>query len=516
MMSRAAMNALLVIAQAAGAHLLPSVDRLAGALLAAVWEGAVLAGAVALALRLVPGLSPALRARLWLAVLAVLVVLPALSFVLPPAVAHPAGLVAVHPLQVRAVWSLWLVCAWAVLSLARAVKLAAGAQRLRRIVRAATPVDPGAENDVLLRNGGQRVELCLSAETGRPSVVGFSRPRILLPPALYHALSPDELRQVLLHEMEHLRRHDDWTNLAQKLALVLLPLDPALFWVERRLCAERELACDDGVLRTTVAHKAYAACLVSLAEHAMLQRGAALALGAWERQSELARRVRRILRRPEPALRPAAARLAVGGVLGGLLAGGALLASSPQLIRFAPDPTVTMASTELPEHEAGMVGDRLTGPGLVTSRQVKMQPVAAQETGGQNHVTLASATLPLRPGARDGHLVVALRSGTTLPATNPVRRVIAMQAGLPRQVSSLRQVGMPQTVSSLRQIGSPRKVSYRAHAAQPRMVLLTAWPPAEQVLTLRVNTNVFDAGGDEFSPSYAAVPMQGGWLLVQL
>ena len=59
-----------------------------------------------------------------------------------------------------------------------------------------------------------------------------------------------------MHEMEHLRRGDDWTNLLQKAGLVFFPLNPASFWVERRLCAERELACDDCVLRSSGARKA--------------------------------------------------------------------------------------------------------------------------------------------------------------------------------------------------------------------------------------------------------------------
>ena len=49
----------------------------------------------------------------------------------------------------------------------------------------------------------------------------------------------------MLHEAGHLRRRDDWMNLLQKVGLVLLPLNPVLMWIERRLCLERELACDE-------------------------------------------------------------------------------------------------------------------------------------------------------------------------------------------------------------------------------------------------------------------------------
>ncbi len=446
--------------------LLPATDRVAGVLIAAVWQGSALVAAVALCLRLLPRLSPAVRTRLWLGVLLLLVLLP-MVLLLPT---HGEARTAAAPVHLRATWSLWLVAAWAVLSMARAVKLLASAWRLRRIALAARPVDlpsgMGPEFGAMLWRGRQAVELCLSAEVGRPSVVGFARPRILLPPELYAALSAHELRQVVLHEMEHLRRHDDWTNLLQKLALVALPLHPALFWVERRLCLERELACDDGVLRATAARKAYAACLVSLAEHSILRRGTTLALGAWERQSELVRRVHRILRRPEATVRPAVARVTAVAVLGGVLAGGGLLAGSPQLVSFVPGPEVAQAE---PAHM----------PGMVRAATPAMLPVVgrvAQAAGGGHLTLVAAARMPASAGAE--------RRAVSRPAV----REGAAGRGEPAMRRVIRHVDRP----------------------APRWMVLTSWEGAVRVpvLTLAVD--------DDILPTYAAVPMRGGWLFVQL
>jgi BlaR1 peptidase M56 len=135
--------------------------------------------------------------------------------------------------------------------------------------------------------------------------------------------------------MEHLRRGDDWTNLLQKLALVVFPLNPALVWVERRLCAERELACDDRVLSASGGRKAYAVCLTHLAEYRMLRRGVSLALGAWERQSELVRRVHRILRRPSETMSGRRTLALTSGLIAVVAACGLGLARSPQLVGFA-------------------------------------------------------------------------------------------------------------------------------------------------------------------------------------
>jgi hypothetical protein len=69
------------------------------------------------------------------------------------------------------------------------------------------------------------------------------------------------------------------------------------FVLDRRasVCAERELACDDRVLQSSCTRKAYAMCLTRLAEDSVLRRKLTLALGAWERRSELVSRVQRLL-----------------------------------------------------------------------------------------------------------------------------------------------------------------------------------------------------------------------------
>ncbi|MFZ0395500.1 MAG: M56 family metallopeptidase, partial [Terracidiphilus sp.] len=256
----------------------------ASALLAAVWEGSLLAALVWLALRLLPRLSPSARSVVWLNVF----ILMALLHLVPlftGAVAASQPLAA-HALRLDPRWSLALAAVWLVFSLFRAGQLAAGALHLRRLGRRAQPLPVAAEIARLLQNHGRPVELCSCADVTRPSVLGFFRPRILIPPGLVERLSPVELKQVVLHEMEHLRRGDDWANLIQKLALVLFPLNPALAWVERRLCAERELACDDRVLDAGSGRKAYALCLARLAEHSLVRRGFGLVLGAWEHRPE--------------------------------------------------------------------------------------------------------------------------------------------------------------------------------------------------------------------------------------
>ena len=266
-----------------------------GSLIAAVWQGILLAVAAGSGSPAVPKTPAAVRFAVWFGVFLVVTGLPVIAL-WPHARAgvQASGHGAWLTLDIR--WSLVIAAVWAVASLVRAGTLVVAAFRVRALWRRATPVEVDAEEPL---KGRGEAELCVSDEVDRPTVIGFFAPKILIPGWLLEKLTPAELEQIVLHEAGHLGRADDWMNLLQKIALVIFPLNPALAWVERRLCFERELACDERVLRETGAPKAYAACLATLAEYRLGRRGVALALGALGRESELARRVGRILRRGE-------------------------------------------------------------------------------------------------------------------------------------------------------------------------------------------------------------------------
>ena len=217
------------------------------ALASAVWEGAVLAACVYFCLQMFPTLSAAARSVVWLNVFVLLVLLQFVPAMGPQVSAGNALRPA--PFELDLGWSFAIAGAWGILSLLRAVQLIWSAIRSSGLAQRATAIDAGdallallevrAAGPKLSRSGkiSRVAELCLSDEVERPSVFGFFHPRILLPAALMERLTPQELEQVVVHEMEHLRRSDDWTNLFQKIALMVFPLNPALLWVERRLCA---------------------------------------------------------------------------------------------------------------------------------------------------------------------------------------------------------------------------------------------------------------------------------------
>ena len=272
--------------------LLMASERGALALLASVWHGLIVLAVVAVALRFLPRLAAATRSLVWTAALMVVVALPFLP-------AHAGAAATGEGLRLAPWWSLAVAGVWAAMSLVRAAQLLMSGRRLRKIWAEAQAVAGSETLRVKTTIGMRTAVLCVSDEIARPIVIGFFAPKILIPADLYGQLSAGEVDQIVLHEMEHLRRGDDWRNLLQKVAVMLFPLNPALLWIERRLCFERELACDESVLAQTNAPRSYAACLVHLAEAHRLGRQVSLALGAWEQRSELGRRVHGILLQPE-------------------------------------------------------------------------------------------------------------------------------------------------------------------------------------------------------------------------
>ena len=84
-----------------------------------------------------------------------------------------------------------------------------------------------------------------SALVDVPTVVGWLRPAILLPIAALASLSPAQVEAILAHELAHIRRHDYAVNVLQTIAETLLFYHPAVWWISKRIRAEREHCCDD-------------------------------------------------------------------------------------------------------------------------------------------------------------------------------------------------------------------------------------------------------------------------------
>jgi beta-lactamase regulating signal transducer with metallopeptidase domain len=227
---------------------------------------------------------------------------------------------------------------WMLLSLVMLSRLAFGFRKLQGLKADARPAPPEWQMQLArLRrtNGiGRQTQVLISSGIAAPMSLGFIHPAILVPRTLLDTLSNAELEHVVLHELAHLRRGDDWTNLAEKLITAIVPIHPAVYWIGRRMSIEREMACDDWVIAATGTAKPYAASLAKVAELTQWRGADILAAGATGNRSQLFARVHNMLNET----RNAAPKLALGPLVAAIAAAGTLIyvgARAPQMIAFA-------------------------------------------------------------------------------------------------------------------------------------------------------------------------------------
>ncbi|ATB42298.1 Regulatory sensor-transducer, BlaR1/MecR1 family [Cystobacter fuscus] len=217
-----------------------------------------------------------------------------------------------------------LVLAWGLGVVLSSLRLLSGWLRLRRLVREAepAPVEWQEALERLARQLGMTrpVRLLRSAAIDVPATLGWLRPVVLLPVTVLTGLSPRQLEMVLAHELAHIRRHDFAVNLVQTLVETLFFYHPAVWWMSRVIRAERENCCDDIAVGTSGNAVSYARALTALeALRELPVSGPAMsALGG-----SLTARVRRLVGRPATRC---ASRWEAGALLLTLMSGLAVAA----------------------------------------------------------------------------------------------------------------------------------------------------------------------------------------------
>lgn len=203
-----------------------------------------------------------------------------------------------------------------------ALRLLVDRLMLRRIIRRSTEV---ADPDWIstMRACEERmgidmpVRLLRSLDGTMPMTFGTLKPTIVVP-AVADTWTADRRRAVLLHELAHIARRDCLTQMIAAVACALYWMHPGVWWMARRLRVERELACDDRVLRIGTQPRAYAEHLLELAYSLGGDRAPALVV-SMARQGQLEGRMLAVLdaarNRATPALRTRAVAVLVAAVV---------------------------------------------------------------------------------------------------------------------------------------------------------------------------------------------------------
>jgi beta-lactamase regulating signal transducer with metallopeptidase domain len=400
-------------------------------LLNSMFEGIAIGLFAWILLQVVGRRNSSTRFAVWFSALLAIAVLPVFG---GAASSASSANTASSAITVPVSWALCLFVIWAVGASVALLRVGVGLWQLRKL-RASCPAIDAATLDPVLRTTLQTFQAIRSVElrqSGRlqvPTAIGFLKPAVVLPTWAMQDLSTEELNAILIHELAHLRRRDDWTNLAQQIVKALLFFHPAVWWIEGKLALEREMACDDAVLAETANPRGYAQCLISMAEKSFLRRTVALAQAAVNRVHQTSLRVSQIL----DANRSRATRVwkpALYCVAAFFVTCLVSLSHAPELVAFKDRvPEVTVAS-------ATAANETLTTPASVNVRE--SQAVATPAT----FRTQSAAETQTHRSAEDASSVVpenteyGMRVGTTLPQNADYRPREGTSSLLPKKTNN--------------------------------------------------------------------------------
>ncbi|HKC40182.1 MAG TPA: M56 family metallopeptidase [Gemmatimonadales bacterium] len=225
----------------------------------------------------------------------------------------------------------------------------------------------GLVEDLSLELGLTRhVRLLQAKGPAMPMTWGIRRPAILLP-AEADAWTAERRRDVLLHELAHVKRHDFLIQLIARIACAVYWFHPLVWLAATRLREERERACDDQVLRAGATPSDYATHLLEIARGLRAARATTLASVAMARPAQLATRLIDVLdtRRSRDTL---SARSAVPAWIAAIAVVVPLAAAAPRIAEPAPFGASSIDTIT-----------RLPSPSFTQKRAVR-HPAAAVDT----------------------------------------------------------------------------------------------------------------------------------------
>jgi beta-lactamase regulating signal transducer with metallopeptidase domain len=262
------------------------IQALGWTLIHFLWQGAAIAALLTVANRALRRAPAQARYVAACAALLLMLAAPVATFLrFSHSATGPATLAAAPPAQISDVavppvspsgpppgelpWLPLIVAVWAAGVALLSVRMAGGVLVVRRLKLRATPVtnrEWGERIGRLVARLGLRrgVALRESALAEAPMTIGWLKPAILMPAGALLKLSPEQMEAILAHELAHVRRLDYLVNLLQTGVETLLFYHPAVWWVGRRIRAERENCCDDLAVAVCGDAVEYARALVEL------------------------------------------------------------------------------------------------------------------------------------------------------------------------------------------------------------------------------------------------------------
>ena len=223
--------------------------------------------------------------------------------------------------------------------------------KLARIRNSALPVDAATQTlcqEISTLLGVKAPQVVQTPFLPSPCLAGLIAPTIYLPESDISI----PLRDVLTHELAHLRRRDGHWNLLRTIATSVFWCQPMMWHLSRRIEMTAEEVCDDIVLELGGDRAEYAHRLVDVAEFTTVPMApAAVAFVSFK--SMLARRVSRIMDTSRHLSTHTSLRLAstvlIGASFGTLLTGFLGASSDPEPASATQSPPQAAAPVQAPK-----------------------------------------------------------------------------------------------------------------------------------------------------------------------
>ena len=187
-----------------------------------------------------------------------------------------------------------LIAIWAAGALFLAARLLHGWRVQARLRSTLKPAD--VDLSAIRESMGLRAAppVTVSPRVGTPCSIGLLRPVLVLPEAMVSTLTPEALRDILIHECAHVLHRHHWVGLLQRIAALVFWPHPLVHVVNRGLSRRLEELCDNHVLESREA-TSYARTLLEVLEKSGVVTHVATGIGLLPPRWKIADRIAGLL-----------------------------------------------------------------------------------------------------------------------------------------------------------------------------------------------------------------------------
>ncbi len=310
-----------------------------------------------------------------------------------------------------------------------------------------------------------------------PALLGFVRPRLLLPEGLLEALSPDGLRHVFLHELAHLKRRDVYIGWWAAILQILHWFNPLIWFAFRRMRADQEMAADALALSMGEPDESsgYGQTIVNLLERFSRPQYLPSLAGILESPSHIERRMTMIAKFKSNSYRWSAVGIGLITVLGAISLIDPVQGAASSSAEASAKPAVTMHQVQM---DSGAVYGSTSPDGRYLcgwdTWQVRGEIVIREVATGEERTIRPTKDTPEECGPQN-------------PIMSPDNKTIAYFVARPTEVND---VFLPCDVCLIGTDGSGQRVLYRSaasgkHVIPPILMPVQWFPDGSRILALR-------------------------------